>query len=92
MQRIIHGEHATITNSNTREPGNVSGRKDSMYFIEELVPCVIKVPYSYERRAQGTIHSEKWVQRYACKERAPLDELMAKLDHKTYRLTTNIVD
>ncbi len=61
-----------------------------MYFLEELVSYVVKLPYSYERRAQGTIHSEKWVQRCACKEKAPLDDLMEKLDSTKFRIISNI--
>jgi len=61
-----------------------------MYFLEELVPYVIKMPYSYERRALGTMHSEKWVQRCVCEEKAPLDELMVKLDDTKYRIISNI--
>ena len=72
--------------------GQTAEREDMMYFIEELVPCVIKMPYSYERRALGTIHSEKWEQRYACEDKAPLEELLKQLDRKKYRIVSNIAE
>ena len=68
--------------------GKTAEREDMMYFIEELVPCVIKMPYSYERRALGTLHSEKWKQRYACAEREPLEDLMEQLDQQRFRLVS----
>ena len=61
-----------------------------MFFLEELVPCVVKMPYSYERRALGTLHSEKWEQRYACEEKEPLESLLEQLSgNRKYRIISN---
>ena len=63
-----------------------------MFFLEELVPCVVKMPYSYERRALGTLHSERWEQRYACESKEPLENLRAQLNgNGKYRIISNEV-
>ncbi|MEA4934982.1 MAG: hypothetical protein VB071_15570 [Lawsonibacter sp.] len=59
-----------------------------MYFLEEKVPCVVNMPYSYERRALGTLHSERWKQRYACEDKKPLQDLMKQLSGE-YRIVSN---
>ena len=61
-----------------------------MYFIEEKDSRVVKLPYSYERRALGTLHTEIWKQRYACEDREPLANMMKYLDTTKYRLISNL--
>lgn len=60
-----------------------------MYFIEERVNCVIKMPYSYERRALGTLHSERWKQRFACESREPLEKILSQIGERDYRIVSN---
>lgn len=60
-----------------------------MYFLEESRLLPKKMPYSYGRRALGTLFVDQWKQLAYCEERQPLVDAIKELRPGKYRIISN---
>ena len=60
-----------------------------MFFLEAQETRTVKMPYSYERRALGTLTREQWKQHYACEDKQPLVDLLKGFRPGKYRISSN---
>ena len=60
-----------------------------MYFLERQETRSVKMPYSYERRALGTLFVDTWEQHYVCEDKEPLLDLLKELRPGKYRIISN---
>jgi len=60
-----------------------------VFFLEVQETRAVKLPYSYERRALGTLFVDKWKQHYACEDKQPLVDLLKGFRPGKYRIISN---